>query len=94
VSNAAVPIRIGDPANGCAANRFAGGVTLTANLATTLGANTVSDNATVINGGPGLTILKANTVTGTLACTGNTPAPTNAGQPNTAGSRTGQCTGL
>jgi len=50
--------------------------------------------ATVNNGGPGLTILKTNNVFGTLACTANNPAPTNAGQANTAGSKTGQCTGL
>jgi hypothetical protein len=94
VSNAAVPIRIGDPATGCAGNRFAGPVVLTANLAVTFGANTASANVTASNGGPGNTILKANNVFGTLGCSGNNPAPTNAGQPNTAGSKTGQCTGL
>jgi alpha-tubulin suppressor-like RCC1 family protein len=94
VSNAAVPIRIGDPATGCAANRFAGQVHLTANLAVTFGANAVSHAATVNNGGPGATVIKANTFLASLACSGNNPAPTNSGEPNTAGSRTGQCAGL
>ncbi len=94
VSNAAVPVRIGDPATGCAANRFAGTVTLTANLAVTFGANSVSHATTVTNGGPGNTVIKANTFFATLACSGNTPAPTNAGQPNTAPSKTGQCAGI
>ncbi len=29
-----------------------------------------------------------------LSCTGNAPAPTNAGQPNNVPSKTGQCAGL
>jgi hypothetical protein len=94
VSNAAVPIRIGDPATGCAGNRFAGQVTLTANLVATFGGNQVTQAATVTSGGPGNTVIKANNVFGALACSGNNPAPTNAGQPNTAGSKTGQCAGL
>jgi hypothetical protein len=94
VANAAVLIRIGDPANSCAGNRFAGTVNLTANLATTFGANSVSHAATINNGGNGATVIKANTFFGSLGCTGNNPAPTNAGQPNTAGSKTGQCTAV
>jgi hypothetical protein len=94
VSNAAVPIRVGDPATGCARNRFVGHVSLTGNLAVTFGGNDVSHNATIDTNGPGNTIVKANTVFGTLGCTGNIPGPTNAGQLNTAGTKTGQCTGL
>jgi hypothetical protein len=94
VSNAQVPIRIGDPDSGCAGNQFVGQVTLTANLAVSFGANIVSHTATINSGGPGNTVIKANTVYGTLACSANTPAPTNAGQPNTAGSKTGQCAAL
>jgi hypothetical protein len=94
VSNAPVPIRIGDPLTGCAGNRLAGVVNLTANLATTFGANTVSGNVTVINGGPGNTVIKGDTTFRTLACSGNGPAPTNAGQVNTAASKTGQCATL
>jgi hypothetical protein len=95
VSNAAVPVRIGDPANACAGNRFAGTVNLTAILATTFGANQVSHATSVTNGGAGATVIKANVLFGTLSCTGNSPAPTNAGQPNTGpGAKTGQCSGL
>jgi hypothetical protein len=94
VTNATVPIRVGDPAAGCAGNRFAGQVVLTGNLAVTFGANTVSHNVTIDNNGPGQTVVEANSIFGTLACAGNNPPPTNAGQPNTAGAKTGQCAGL
>ena len=36
-------------------------------------------------------MIKATNVFGTLGCTGNNPPPTDAGQVNTAGSKTGQC---
>jgi hypothetical protein len=94
VSGAAVPIRIGDPASACAGNRFAGTVNLTANLATTFGANQVSHASSFTNGGVGNTVIKANVFYGTVSCTGNNPAPINAGQPNTGpGAKTGQCAG-
>jgi hypothetical protein len=92
VSNAAVPVRIGDPAAGCPGNRFAGSVSLTTNLAATFGANIVSNGVNVT--GNGATTIKANTILGPLACSGNDPAPANAGQPNTAAAKTGQCTAL
>jgi YVTN family beta-propeller protein len=91
VTNADVPILIGDPAAGCPRNRFAGQVDVRGNLAVTVGGNVVSNNATINENGPGNTVIKANHVFGTLACSGNNPAPTNIGQPNTAGSKTGQC---
>ncbi len=95
VSNAAVPITIGDPANGCAGNRVAGDVSLTGNTAgLTLGANIVSGNVTVNNNTVGTDLVKANNVFKALACAGNTPPPTNAGQTNTAGSKSGQCSAL
>ncbi|HJV08852.1 MAG TPA: hypothetical protein VJ653_04200 [Acidimicrobiales bacterium] len=94
VTNATVPIRVGDPAAGCAGNRFAGRVSLTGNLAVTFGANTVSHSATIDTNGPGSTVVKANTLFGTLGCAGNNPPPTNAGQPNSAAAKTGQCAGL
>lgn len=94
VTSATVPVRIGDPANGCAGNRFAGDVTLTSNLAVTFGANIVSSSATINSNGPGDTVIKANTVYRALNCTGDNPLPTNAGQSNSAGSKTGQCSGL
>lgn len=95
VSGAAVPLRIGDPANGCATNQVSGGVSLTSNTAgLTLGANTLARDVNVNNNTVGTAVIKANTIYGTLACSGNNPPPTNAGQPNTAAAETGQCAGL
>jgi hypothetical protein len=93
VASAAVPALIGDPANGCAGNRFAGDV-ITTNAAAVVGANVVSKNLTVNGNGPGNTVVKANTIMGAMACTGNNPAPANAGPANTAASKSGQCTTL
>ncbi len=94
VSGATVPIRIGDPANGCAGNRFAGDVNLTTNQAVTFGANIGSTNVNINNNGPGNTVVKANTVLRALNCAGNNPPPSNVGMVNRAGSKTGQCTTL
>lgn len=54
----------------------------------------VSAGVAVNGSGPWNTVLRANTVMGTLACTANDPAPVNGGQPNTAGAKTGQCAGV
>jgi hexosaminidase len=87
-------VRVGDPAAGCAGNQVAGDVSLTASMAgLTLGANTVSGSVRVDNN-PSLAIVKGNTIFATLACSGNSPAPTNSGQSNTAATKTGQCTAL
>ena len=95
VSGATTPVRIGDPANGCAGNRIAGDVRVSSNSGgLTLGANIVSGNVTVDNNTIGTTVVKANNVFKTLSCTGNNPAPINGGQPNTAATKTGQCSGL
>ncbi len=94
VTNAAVPVRIGDVATGCAGNRFAGSVSVTGNLAVTFGSNMVAGNATLDGNGAGATVVKANNVFATLGCASNNPAPSNAGAPNTAATKTGQCTGL
>ncbi len=94
MTNAAVPIRVGDPASGCAANQVAGQVVLTGNAGVTFGANAVSQGSTVENNGPGATVVKANTLFGALACSGNNPPPVNAGQVNSAPSKTGQCAAL
>ena len=91
VSNATVPLRIGDPATGCTGNRVAGSVSLTSNQGgLTLGANLVSGSVTVSYNTVGTPVVKANTVGGTLSCTGNAPPPTNAGQPNTAATKIDQ----
>lgn len=95
VSGATTPLRIGDPASGCAGNRIAGDVRLTGNTGgLTLGANTVSGNVTVDNNTVGTPVVKANNVFRTLGCAGNNPIPVNNGQPNTAATKTGQCLGL
>lgn len=95
VSGAAVPIRIGDPAAGCAFNRVAGDVVLAGNTAgLTLGSNIFSGNVTVNNNTVGTDVIKANNISKALACSGNHPPPVNAGQPNTATSKSGQCAGL
>jgi hypothetical protein len=54
----------------------------------------VSRNMNVNGNGPGMTVVKANNISLILACSGNEPPPANAGQPNTAGARAGQCVGL
>lgn len=95
VTGATVPVRIGDPANGCALNYVVGDVSVSSTTAgVTIGGNSVSRNTNVNNNTVGNVVVKANTISGTLACAGNNPPPTNAGQPNTAGAKTGQCVGL
>lgn len=94
MQGASVPIRIGDPAAGRAGNRISGNVTLTGNTSgLTFGADIVSGTVTVDNNA-GAIVVKANQIFSTLACSGNNPAPTNAGQTNTAGAKTGQCATL
>ncbi len=63
VTNATVPIQVGDPATGCGGNRFAGQVILSNNVAVTLAANAVSHNVSIDNNGPRSTVVKANTST-------------------------------
>lgn len=94
MTNAPGPIRIGDPAAGCAGNGFAGQVILSGNQGVTFGANTVSHATTIDANGPGQTVIKANTFFATLSCSGNNPPPTNLGQANTAPSKAGQCASL
>lgn len=94
ILDSAGPVRIGDPASGCAGNSVAGPVSLVQNLAgITFGANRVS-RFVAVEQNVGTTVIKANTVFGVLGCNGNVPAPVNDGQPNTAASKKGQCAGL
>jgi alpha-tubulin suppressor-like RCC1 family protein len=95
-----------DGSPGCGANTLRGTVTLTGNAGSLeLGGNqiqaavTVNNNHTTTISTPPenatTTEIEANRIFGTLACTGNTPPPTNDGKPNTViGPRTGQCTTL
>lgn len=90
-------ITVGDTTAGCGTNQVAGTTNLSTNGSdVTFGNNQTSDNVTV-NGNTGSPIvIKGNTLfKGALGCAGNTVAPTNAGQTNTAaGGKTGQCAAL
>ena len=103
VSGATGFVLLGDPVPGddaCGANTLRGAVTLSSGTAgTELAHNHAYSNVTV-NGNSGVgpfpedsrTEIEANTISGSLNCSGNTPAPTNDTQPNTVnGARTGQC---
>lgn len=94
VANAPVPVRVGDPAAGCAGNELTGAANLTANLGGTVGGNSVTGGVAVNGHGPGNTVVKANTLTATLSCSASSPAPGNSGQLNTAGAKAGQCAAL
>ena len=85
-------VRLGDLSTGCGGNRLAGDVKLGANPDVTVVTNAVSGDLTLDANGPDAVVVKANVVTGALACSDNDPAPTNGGLPNTAGSKSGQCT--
>ena len=101
VSRAAGFVLVGDPGDdGCAGNSISGSVTLTSNT----GGVEVSNNPLIggrlklshnSGGGPfddAAPEVEANVIHGGISCTGNTPAPTNDGQPNTvSGIRSGQC---
>jgi len=95
VANTTGSIRIGDPSTGCLGNSLAGKVSLTNNLAGLMfGNNHVAGSATFGGNTGGPIVVKNNLFTGALACTTNNPAPGNAGQPNTAAAKTGQCVGV
>jgi 5'-nucleotidase len=80
-------------------NSFVGGTLSVANSNVTLidlFSNNVGGNVLVQNnktsGGVNSDIIQANTIGGSLVCSGNTPAPVNGGAPNTVGgSKAGQC---
>jgi YVTN family beta-propeller protein len=95
--DAELPVIIGDSrtATGCAGNRFAGSVNLIGNFGTVFDTNIVGGNLTVNTGGPGTTSIKANTIFGNLACSGNNPLDsTRPRVRNTVhGTRSGQCVG-
>lgn len=92
---------------GCAPNTFRSSVTLTSNhggfrvsgnaVSSSLQATNTTTASGALNptGGPATHVIRANSVGGSLMCSGNAPAPTNEGSPNTVmGSKTGQCSGL
>ena len=84
----------------CGGNTLNGALTLDGNTALLeLGQNLIHGGARVLNtsgSGPNLedstTEIEGNQISGGLSCSGNTPAPTNDGRPNTVtGQRSGQC---
>jgi Bacterial Ig-like domain (group 3) len=104
VTHASRFVVIGDPRDdGCALNRIRGQVSLRSNRGDAeLARNHIRGTVNVRgNSGTGpfpedsATEIEANTIGGSLHCTGNVPPPTNDGHPNAvAGSRTHQCAGL
>jgi uncharacterized repeat protein (TIGR01451 family) len=103
ISNSTGFVLVGDPGDdGCAANAITGAVLLAENKAginiknSSMGSLTLTNNT---GGGPFPSdvapSIEANSIMGALACTGNTPAPSNNGKPNyVKGTRSGQCTSV
>jgi len=89
------PVRIGDPSTSCLGNTIIGNVKVANNSGGVVFANNyVSGSATFTANTGGPIVIKNNSIGGSLGCTTNSPAPSNAGQPNSAGSKTGQCVGV
>ena len=103
VSGASGFVLLGDPGDdGCAANTITGSVSLSDNGAgVEVGHNHVSGSLSLsgnAGGGPfpedAAPELEANTIGGSLACSGDHPAATDDGQPNAVdGTRFGECAG-
>ncbi len=94
VTNTTGAVRIGDPASGCAGNAIAGNVKVATNSGgVVFGNNFVGGNATFTANTSGPIVIKNNFIGGVLACTTNSLV-SNAGQPNAASNKTGQCTGV
>jgi uncharacterized repeat protein (TIGR01451 family) len=96
-------VLVGDPGDdNCAGNTITGNLGITGGLAgLNLRSNSLLSSVTVDKnkgGGPypvdASPVIAANTIGGRLACKSNTPAPVNAGQPNTAPTKSGQCATL
>lgn len=95
VVESTVPLRIGDPARSCPANKVVGDINVTQNSGgVVVGANSVSRDLIVVNNTVGGPVIKANTIAGRLGCFDNDPPPVNSGQPNAASTEEGQCVGL
>jgi hypothetical protein len=89
-------VRIGDDDAGCPGNTLRNTLTVTSNTGgyeiwnnQISGATTVSSNTSTDPGEE--SEIKANRISSSLACVGNTPPPTGGGN-TTSGAKTGQCT--
>jgi hypothetical protein len=104
VAGASQFVLIGDPGDdGCPVNQVGGQVSLRSDQGDAeLAGNSIGGTANVRgNSGTGpfpediAVEIEANTISGSLHCSGNLPPPTNDGQPNAvSGSRTQQCAQL
>jgi hypothetical protein len=98
VEGATGVVTVGDPPV-CSGNRVSGAVTLSEDSGgVQLGGNTIGGSVSVTSNGTAsipaasVPIVSANKISGSLACSGNTPPPTDASSPNTvSGARSGQC---
>ncbi|MGD0834534.1 MAG: hypothetical protein ABSA40_08960 [Candidatus Dormibacteria bacterium] len=77
----------------CAANALTGAITLSQNtVPVALGGSTVTGAVSVTSNVGGPTVIEGNHITGPLSCSGNTPTPTDDGNPDSVvGARSGQC---
>jgi hypothetical protein len=96
VQNSTGIVRIGDDDAGCAPNTLRSTLTVTGNTGgyeiwnnQITGVTTVSSNTSTDPGEE--SEIKANRISSSLACVGNTPPPTGGGN-TTSGAKTGQCT--
>ncbi len=94
VTNSTGPVRIGDRSTSCPGNSIGGNVRVNFNLAGVVFGNNVVGGSATFKGNIGGTVIKYNSIAAALGCATNSPAPSNAGQPNTAASKTGQCVGV
>lgn len=97
ISRATGFVLIGDPGDAsCAPNSITGAVRLDQNTAGTEVSRNTRIGSTVLTGNNGpRNELEANTINGSLSCSGNNPAINNNSHTNTvSGSRSGECVGL
>ncbi len=101
VSNSTLPFKIGDPEAGCSGNSIAQSVNVTGNTGgLSVGVNSIGANLIANSNKIGASIIKANKIGGSLACTGNSPLPINSQPPsntpqtNSAATKTGDCAAL
>jgi hexosaminidase len=86
---------LGNRDGNCAPATIKGPVSVTGTTGQVTIEDTTVGGPLVLQNNRATTIVAGNHIAGPLSCTGNTPAPTNAGRPNTvSGPKAGQCAGL
>jgi hexosaminidase len=93
--NGGTRVWLGNSNGDCAPATIKGPVNVTGTTGqVTIDGTTVS-GPLVLQNNTATTIVAGNHIGGPLSCAGNSPAPSNAGRPNTAsGPKSGQCAGL